>query len=119
MMRVWDASNAIYDGLRELAWARYLRAMWIICGELQALYEDRLSGPERVLIEGTLGLVRQVAIMGEVTPEREQQAEGLHARWEALMSQREGGVKAGHWNTWVVFGELCGEIAGAYDQYTS
>jgi hypothetical protein len=69
-------------------------------------------------MDETLGLVRLVAMTGVVTGVRSQQAEGLRAQRGTLMSQREGTVKAGQWNTWVVFGELCGEIAGS-DRYES
>jgi hypothetical protein len=119
MMRVSDSDSTIYDGLRALDWTRYLRAMWIICGELRVLYQDRLSEREHSLMDETLGLVRQVAMTGVVTGVRSQQAVRLRTQWETLMSQREGTVKAGQWNTWVAFGELCGEIAGSYDRYAS
>jgi hypothetical protein len=93
--------------------------MWIICRELRTLYGDRLSDSESVLMAQTLDLARDIAISGEITEDRRHEARELQSRWEAFMADHEGSVKAGQWNTWVVFGELCGEFAGIFEQYTS
>ena len=54
---------AVYAGLRSLEWNRYLRAMWIICGELQSLYAAQLADYDRSLEGEALDLVRQVALL--------------------------------------------------------
>jgi hypothetical protein len=87
MVNVWDAGQAVYDGLRSLEWDRYLRSMWIICGELQEIYSERLSRFDRSLEQETLDLVRLVAL-GQEAPDVGVEAERLHGRWQAPVCSR-------------------------------
>jgi hypothetical protein len=90
--------------------------MWIICGELQALYRERSLGWVRPLESGTLNLVRQVALTPQVPLEAVASAGELHRRWEDLMPALDG-VGVGESHMWQVFADLCGEIAGVFRQH--
>lgn len=119
-MRVSDIEDSVYDGLRALDWRRYLCAMWILCGELRALYEGWLEDAERSLMASTLEIVRDVVIMGEVTTDMARAAAKLSARWQAWRAERPGGlpwVTPGQWNAWVVFADLTAEVAGTRKRY--
>jgi hypothetical protein len=116
MVKVWDARKAVYDGLGALEWHRYLRAMWIISGQLQDLYSQRLSRYDRSLEGETLDLVRRVALMGE-SPDADVIAAGLHGRWKELLSSHGEYMGAGERNTWLVLRSLAGEISDSRRHY--
>jgi hypothetical protein len=90
--------------------------MWIICGELQALYRERPLGQVLLLESGTLDLVRQVALTPHAPPEAVASAGELHRRWEDLMPALNK-VGVGEAHMWQVFADLCGEIAGVFRQH--
>jgi hypothetical protein len=116
-VRVWDAENSIYDGLRALPKRSYLCAMWILCGELRSLFGDRLSDSERSLMTSTLDTVREVVITDEAAPGIASGAAELAVRWEGLIIERENEVLPGQWNAWVTFENLSAELAGTLGQY--
>jgi len=116
-MRVLDATDAVYFELRALDPRRYLCAMWIVCVGLRAIYADRLTGDEGALMTSTLDTVRDVLIQGDTAPETAGYAAGLHARWAAMAAEDTVKVMPGHWNTWAVFRDLAGEVAGACGRY--
>jgi hypothetical protein len=117
MVNVWDARVAIYDGFRALEWYRYLRAMWVVCGELQELYLSRPSGYGRSLEAETLDLVRQVAIMENVTSEASSGSGQLYRRWDKLFSAQYDSLECGEGHLWRVFVDLTGEIADSRLRY--
>lgn len=119
MTRVDDAAGAVYEGLRALEVRRYLCAMWIVCGELRAVYEDRLSARESVLMASTLQVVRDVVIRGEATADAARDAAGLSRQWGVMTSEREAGVMPGQWNAWMVFRDLASEITLSVPRYES
>jgi hypothetical protein len=116
-MRVWDAENSIYGGLRRLPWRRYLSAMWILGAELRSLFEDRLADSERSLIASTLDAVRETALFGGPTTDVGGRAAELTARWKELIAERENDVLPGQWNAWVTFESLAAELAGTAPRY--
>ena len=116
-MRVWDAENSIYGGLRRLPWRRYLSAMWILGAELRSLFEDRLADSERSLIASTLDAVRETALFGGPTTDVGSRAAALTARWKELIAEREDDVLPGQWNAWVTFESLAAELAGTARRY--
>lgn len=122
-MRVQDAEDAIYDGLRALEWFRYLSAMWIISGEIWELYAERLTGPERSLLADSLAAIRAAALEREVTEGMASAASTLASAWEAMIPaqtappEHMGTLAPGHWNARVVLADLMGEIAGTCDRY--
>jgi hypothetical protein len=119
-MRVSDVEDSVYEGLHAMGWRRYLCAMWILCGELQTLYEGWLEDAERSLMASTLEMVRDVVIVGEVTTETSRAAADLSGRWQAWRAERPSGlpwVNPGQWNAWTVFAELTGEVAGTCKRY--
>lgn len=109
-MRVKDAENLIYEGLRGLAWRPYLAAMWILCGELQTLYADEFSDTERSLIPQTMEVVREVAAAGE-SAELIRQAAELAKAWGTVRSTREPEASPGLVNVWATFEGLVQEVA--------
>ena len=111
-MRVYDVENSIYDGLRGMEWYRYLRAMWIIGGDLRQLFDDRTVEPERSMIAETLDLVRSVAESENVPAGSARLAADLAARWEQVIDEDGDWVYPGHFNMWMVFGMLATEVAG-------
>jgi len=124
VVRVQDTTDAVYDGLRALDPRRYLCAMWIVCGGLRAIYSDRLTTAEGALMTSTLNTVRDVVIQGDAAPGTARHAADLSAQWAAMTSQwaamplgNTAKVMPGHWNTWMVFGDLAGEIAGVSGRY--
>jgi hypothetical protein len=118
-MRVYYAADAVYLGLRSLDARRYLCAMWIVCGALRSVYEDRLSAGESALMASTLRVVRDVVIRGEATADAVAGAARLSEQWYEMTSEREAEVMPGQWNTWVVFRDLASEITGAGPRYES
>jgi hypothetical protein len=110
-MRVKDAEDSIYDGLRELAWRPYLAAMWILCGELQTLYADEFSDAEQSLIAPTMDVVREVATAGE-SAELTRQAAELAEAWGDVRTEREDEASPGLVNVWATFEALVQEVAG-------
>jgi len=116
-MRVWDTENLIYDGLRALPWLRYLSAMWILCGEIRSLFEDRLTSSEQVLISSTMDVVREVVTTGEVRAATGLAAAELVTEWQQLISERQNEVLPGQWNAWITFELLTAELAGTADRY--
>jgi hypothetical protein len=90
--------------------------MWMICGELQALYRERPLGQVRLLESSTLDLVRQVALTPHVWPDVVVSAGELHRRWEDVMPALDR-VGVGESHMWQVFADLCGEIAGVFRQH--
>ena len=115
-MRVRDAENSIYEGLRGLAWRPYLAAMWILCGELQTLYADEFSNAERSLIPPTMDVVREVAAAGE-SAELTRQAAELAEAWGDVRNEREHEASSGLMNVWATFEGLVQEIAGITPRY--
>lgn len=115
-MRVWDAENSIYEGLRGLARRPYLAAMWILCGELQTLYAGEFSDAERSLIPPTMDVVREVAAAGE-SAELPGQAAELAEAWGSVRDEREPEASSGLMNVWATFEGLVQEIAGITPQY--
>lgn len=65
-MRVYDTEKAIYHGLRDLPWLRYLGAMLTLCEMLRVQYQDRLSGTEFTLMSETLRIPRTTAPSGDL-----------------------------------------------------
>ena len=118
-MRVGDVERSIYKGLCALDWRRFLCAMWLVCGNLQSLYEDLQSDAERSLIDSTLGTIRAVVMAGEVSLADRQEAAGLYAKWKVTIAQQEDDVPSGQWNMWMVFRNIAGEVAGAERLYES
>lgn len=116
-MRVWDTKNAIYGGLRALEWYRYLSAMWIICGELQDLYADRLTGPEPSLLSDSLAAVRAAVREHKVTDSTAASASMLALAWEPMITDHD--VSPGHWNARLVIAHLAGEVAGTCRRYVA
>lgn len=116
-MRVMDTELSIYEGLRELDWYRYLRAMWIICRDVQDIYRDRIKDSELLLIEATFDLIRVIALSEEVSPSAARRAMDLGAQWMRKIDYEVDDVFAGHWNMWMVFGMLASEIEGESEQY--
>src|SRR5215471_11249818 len=104
-MRVNDAENSIYEGLRGLAWRPYLAAMWILCGELQTLYADEFSDAERPLIPPTMDVVREVAAAGE-SAELTRRAAELTQAWGDMRAEQEHEASSGLMNVWATFAGL-------------
>ena len=117
-MRVDDVTGAVYEGLRTLDMRRYLCAMWIVCGELRAVYEDRLSAAERELMASTLHVVSDVVIRGEARGVA-RDAERLSRQWNVMTTEREAEVMPGQWNTWMVFRDLASEVTATRPRYES
>lgn len=117
MMRVQQVNDSIYSGLRALDKRRYLCAMWNVCTELQALYQDRMSIAENTLVLSSLRLVRDVVRQGEATEAMVRDAASLYGQWNRIRSEPRPGVMSGHSNARMVFRELAGEIAGTSESY--
>lgn len=117
VMRVEDAADSIYEGLRAMDWRRYLCAMWIVCGELRTVYDDRWSAAERSLMTSTLQVVREAVMAGRVPDEVSGQAADLSERWQVFTSEHEDEVMPGQWNAWMVFRDLAAEVAGSSWRY--
>ena|SRR5215472_7633596 len=115
-MRVNDAENSIYEGLRGLTWRPYLAVMWILCGQLQTLYADEFSDAERSLIPPTMDAVREVAAAGE-SAELTRQAAELAQAWGDVRDEREPEASPGLMNVWATFEGLVQEIAGITPRY--
>jgi hypothetical protein len=118
-MRVRDARIAIHDGLMALPWRPcYLTAMWILCGELQALYADWIGDDEHRLMASTMEMVRDVVISGE-SAQAAGQAAGLSDAWDGMFDTRLAEWSAGLLNTVAVFWSLVTEIAGISGRYSA
>ena len=115
-MRMSDAEDSIYEGLRGLAWRPYLAAMWILCGELQTLYADEFSYAERSLIPPTMDLIREVAAAGE-SAELTRQAAELAEAWGDVRNEREHEASSGLMNVRATFEGLVQESAGITPRY--
>jgi hypothetical protein len=116
-MRVYDTETAIYHGLRDLPWLRYLEAMLTLCETLRAQYQDRLSGTEVTLMSETLRIVRTTVQSGDPAGNADTGRE-LYAKWRALIEDETREVLPGHWNTWWTFQALAAEIAGTANLYS-
>lgn len=115
-MRLNDAENSIYEGLRGLAWRPYLAAMWILCGELQTMYEEEFSDAERSLIPPTMDVVREVAAGGE-SAELARKAAVQAEAWGDVRNEREHEASSGLMNVWATFEGLVQEVAGVTRRY--
>jgi hypothetical protein len=117
-VRVWDAQMAIHGGLKALPWPRYLGAMWILGGELTALYSDQLSGEEQSIASATLSVVRDVSNSGEVS-EHQQRAGEIAAQWARLIEDGESRASssAGLINTQSTLRGVLYEITGESARY--
>src|SRR5215469_9184895 len=115
-MRLRDAEQSIYAGLRGLAWRPYLAAMWILCGELQTLYAAEFSDAERSLVPRTKDVVSEVAATGE-SAELTSQAAKLAQAWGDLRNEREREASSGLMNVWATFEGLVQEIAYITPRY--
>src|SRR5262245_48713173 len=115
-MRVSDAEDSIYEGLRGLAWRPYLAAMWILCGELQTLYAAELSHAERSLMPPSMEVIRGVAAAGESAELTRQAAELAEASGD-VRSEREHGASSGLLNVWATFEGPVQEIARISGRY--
>lgn len=115
-MRIYEMQGAIYHGLRDLEWRRYLCAMWIIGRELETSYQHGMSDRERALIGATLDAVRATSTVGAVTPETASSAGELAVGWEELMDEPENET-AWQYQAWYVFSDLTAELSGASNHY--
>jgi hypothetical protein len=111
-LRVRDAEVSIYDGLCAMERFRYMRAMWIIGGELRDLYGEDSGERDRSLIADTLEVIRSVSMSENISLESSRRASSLAAKWGELVDEREDQIFPGQWNAWLVFGMLMSEIAG-------
>jgi hypothetical protein len=116
-MRVGDAEESIYQGLRALPWLRYLRAMLDLCELLQAQYLDRLTTVEISLMSTTLRMVRSVVESGDPASDAATGSE-LQAQWAVLVDDEDSGVLPGQWNTRCTFQALASEVAGTVSRYS-
>ena len=119
-MRVRDAEDAVYDGLRQLGWRPYLAAMWILCDQLRSLYAEEYAGDEGTLMASTLDLVREVVLSGQSrgqcggSGELAGRAAALETAWTRLRDDHEDdtGVSTGLVYAWATFTGLVQEITG-------
>jgi hypothetical protein len=61
-MRVEEVEDSVYYGLKAMERRPYLTAMWILGGELRAIYADELTSTEVSLVASTLDLAREAAV---------------------------------------------------------
>jgi hypothetical protein len=116
-MRVDDAEDSVYHGLKALPWRpSYLTAMWILCGELRSLYADSTSEDDRPVMALTMDLVREVVIYDE-SPESIGRARTLVNDWDRVRVAGEAGAPGGLLNVWITFDALAQEIAGLSGRY--
>lgn len=118
-LRIYDAERAIYRGLGDLEWRSYLRAMWVICSDLQDVYADTLRLFDLSRDQKTLEVVRRVAIDGAIDPEIMESSSVLYGGWESVIDDREGSghVGAGEIHLWLSLADLSGEISGRRKKY--
>jgi hypothetical protein len=116
-MMVWEARNAVYEGLLALSWLRYMRAMWILGGELVSLYAGQLTGSEQSLASATLDVVRDVDVAGHLMGHEEQDAAALAVRWGQVIAEGEQRAPGGLLNVWMTFEGMAAEIAGSSAQF--
>jgi hypothetical protein len=115
-LRVKDVEHAIYDGLRDLPWPRYLVAMCSLCELLRDQYRTWLNDDELALMAETLRMVLASAETGK--PENNSEtAANLRTRWALRIDDPDWDVMPGHWNTWCTFEGLAAEIAGLAAPY--
>jgi hypothetical protein len=117
-MRVRDATYSIYFGLKRLPWhPAYLAAMWILGGELRALYADWIGAEEVPLLETTMDLVREVVIAGESWSAVDR-AEELADAWGPVLARCEASFASGGLlNALGTFEALAQEIARLSGHY--
>src|SRR5579859_3890846 len=115
-MNMQEAERAVWHGLKQLPWRRYLAAMWILGGELQSLYAAQLTDEDLALMAATLDLVREAAAAG-VSAEAAERAGNLTRAWLHLQEVREKEASPGLLNTRITFRDLAAEIGGLESQY--
>jgi hypothetical protein len=115
-MRVWEERNAIYDALRALSWERYMRALWILGAELEALHAGQMSDSERSLATATLALIRDFGVLGD-SGEHWQQARQLVSQWDRVITEGERRASGGLLNAWATFKGAAAEISGQATRY--
>jgi hypothetical protein len=115
-VRVFDAQNAICDGLIALSWRRYMCAIWILGVELRRLYADEMSDGETSLAVATLNVVRDVGASGN-SARRRLQAADLAAQWGQVITEGEQRASGGLLNAWMTFEGAAGEMAGEFSHF--
>lgn len=115
-MRVGDAEDSIYEGLRKLPWPRYLAAMWILCRDLQTAYAGELDTVEDSALVSTVDLMQEVAVSGG-SADAARRATELSDAWHQIRSHREKGASAGRVNLWSTLEGVAQEIASMVPQY--
>src|SRR5690242_132864 len=117
MVTFGDAKFSIYRGLRSLPRQPYLVAMWILGGELRALYAPWTDNEVTALIAATMDLVREAAISGE-SAEVAHRGLDLAFAWAPLIQAKDKpGVYGGLLNAWATFEGLAQEISGLSGRY--
>ena len=120
-MKRFDTTQAIYDGLGELRWQSYLRAMSGIAEELISVWYELLPNDVRGLAAETRDLAGRAAVASAGTAEIALEAGELYRRWEPIISEEaEGGQRGpagGLIFLYYVLGDLAGEICGARPRY--
>jgi hypothetical protein len=117
-LRVNDVEDAIYDGLRELPWPRYVAALCTLCELLRHQYLDWLSEDELALMANTLRMARATVETERLEDFRETAAR-LQTQWTVLIAEPDWYVISGQWNTWCTFADLAAEIAGLANPYSA
>jgi hypothetical protein len=118
MVTFGDAKDSIYAGLRSLPRQPYLVAMWILGGELQALYARWADDEVTSLMASTMDLVREAAISGESNEVAWKGLELANA-WRPVIEAKdsEPGVPGALLNAWATFEGLAQEIGGLSGRY--
>jgi hypothetical protein len=98
-MRVEEAEDSVYYGLKAMERRPYLAAMWILGGELRAIYADELTGAEVSLVASTLDLVRE-AVTGEKAAVLADRAGKLYDAWDELRDAMEEDASVGPGRTY-------------------
>jgi hypothetical protein len=118
MVTFGDAKSSIYRGLRSLPRQPYLVAMWIVCGELRALYAPWTDDEVTPLMAATMDLVREAAISGESADVVRRGLE-LGQAWVPVMDAKDAvpGTPGALLNAWATFEGLAQEIGGLSGRY--
>jgi hypothetical protein len=120
-MKRFDTTQAIYDGLGELRWQSYLRAMSGIAEELISAWHELLPNDVRGLAAETRDLAGRAAVANVGTAEIALEAGELHRRWGRVISAEAKGRQAGPARSLVhlyyVLRDLAGEICGTRPRY--
>jgi hypothetical protein len=118
MATLGDAKDSIYRGLRSLPRQPYLVAMWILGGELQALYAPWTDDEVTSLMASAMDLVREAAISGESNEVAWKGLELAHA-WQPVIEAKDAvpGVPGALLNAWATFEGLAQEIGGLSGRY--